>query len=87
MQLSFVDASRRTPESAGGPEVPERAIDVWLTLPSASEPRPLVVFSHGMAGHPRKFEALHTADTNWEFLNQPQADGLIGRGRYVPGLR
>jgi dienelactone hydrolase len=61
MQLSLVDASRPTSESAGGPEVPERAIDVWLTLPLASEPRPLVVFSHGMAGHPRKFEALHMA--------------------------
>lgn len=61
MQLSLVDSSRPTPESAGGPETPERAIDVWLTLPSAGEPRPLIVFSHGMAGHPRKFEALHAA--------------------------
>jgi len=61
MQLSLVDGSRPTPESVGGPETPERAIDVWLTLPSSDEPRPLVVFSHGMAGHPRKFETLHAA--------------------------
>lgn len=60
MQLSLIDASRSTLKSAGGPETPQRLIDVWLTLPVAGEPRPLVVFSHGMAGHPRKFEALHT---------------------------
>jgi dienelactone hydrolase len=61
MQLSLVDTSRPTPESACGPETPERAIDVWLTLPSTDDARPLIVFSHGMAGHPRKFEDLYGA--------------------------
>ncbi len=60
-QLTLVDTSRPTPEGAGGPAEPSRTIDVWLTLPEVDGPTPLVVFSHGMAGHPRKFEQLARA--------------------------
>lgn len=57
-QLTLVDTSRPTPEGAGGPAEASRTIGVWLTLPEVEGPVPLVVFSHGMAGHPRKFEQL-----------------------------
>lgn len=57
-QLTLVDTSRPTPEGAGGPAEASRTIGVWLTLPEVDGPVPLVVFSHGMAGHPRKFEQL-----------------------------
>ncbi len=56
--VTFVDTSRPTPEGAGGPAEPSRTLEVWLTLPDVDGPVPLVVFSHGMAGHPRKFEQL-----------------------------
>jgi dienelactone hydrolase len=57
-RLSLVDESRPTPEGAGGPAEGTRSLDVWLSLPVVDGPVPLVVFSHGMAGHPRKFEHL-----------------------------
>lgn len=57
-QLTLVDPGRPTPEGAGGPAEASRTIAVWLTLPEVDGPVPLVVFSHGMAGHPRKFEQL-----------------------------
>jgi predicted dienelactone hydrolase len=61
MQLTLVDTSRPTPESPAGPELPDRTLEVWLHLPDTPGPAPLVVFGHGMAAHPRKFEELHTA--------------------------
>ncbi|MDH4171048.1 MAG: alpha/beta hydrolase [Acidimicrobiia bacterium] len=60
-QMTFVDDTRPTPESPGGPEIPSRTLETWLYLPDTPEPAPLVIFSHGMAGHPRKFEDLHAA--------------------------
>jgi len=59
-QLTFVDATRETPASDFTASVADRTIGVWLTLPDGAEAAPLIVFSHGMAGHPRKFEDLHT---------------------------
>jgi dienelactone hydrolase len=60
-QHRFTDDSRSTPASATTEELSERTIEVQLYLPDTPEPVPLVVFSHGMAGHPRKFTALHIA--------------------------
>ncbi len=57
--MTFVDSQRPTPESANGPQLDLRTIGVWLSLPETDGPAPLVVFSHGMAGHPDAFEELH----------------------------
>jgi predicted dienelactone hydrolase len=54
-----VDSSRVTPATDTDAESPERTIEVWLYLPDTDGPAPLVVFSHGIAGHPDKFETLH----------------------------
>jgi dienelactone hydrolase len=56
--VTYDDASRTVPEGPGGPAESSRRIEVWLTLPEDDGPAPLIVFSHGMAGHPRKFEHL-----------------------------
>jgi len=56
--LTLVDTTRPTPESDNGPQLASRAIGLRLTLPDTSGPAPLVVFSHGMAGHPDAFEEL-----------------------------
>jgi predicted dienelactone hydrolase len=54
-----VDPSRVTPATEADEELPERTIEVWLYLPDTDAPAPLVVFSHGLGGHPDKFETLH----------------------------
>jgi dienelactone hydrolase len=60
--MTFVDTSRPTPEGAGGPAESSRTIVVWLTLPADLDgPAPMIVLSHGMAGHPRKFQELTRA--------------------------
>jgi predicted dienelactone hydrolase len=59
--LTFVDESRPTPATAESGESPERTLETWLYLPAADQPAPLIIFSHGMAGHPTKFERMHTA--------------------------
>lgn len=58
-QLTLVDVTRRTPAAGNLPESDERTIEVWLTLPDTDDAVPLILFSHGMAGHARKFEDLH----------------------------
>lgn len=59
-QLTLVDPSRPTAALNGSPGSDDRTIEVWLTLPETDEPAPLIVFSHGLSGHPRKFTELHT---------------------------
>ena len=58
-QITFVDPTRQTPAAGYLPLSDERTIEVWLTLPDTDDAVPLIVFSHGMAGHARKFEDLH----------------------------
>jgi dienelactone hydrolase len=60
-QFTVVDPTRVTPATETTDELPERTIDFLLYLPDSDRPVPLVVFSHGMNGHPEKFEALHQA--------------------------
>ncbi|MGI9602638.1 MAG: alpha/beta hydrolase family protein [Acidimicrobiales bacterium] len=91
-QLTFVDDSRSTPESPGGPEIDTRTLDTWLYLPDTDEPAPLVIFSHGMAGHPNKFEDLHTAWAEAGYavaapafpLSNDTAQGSFGNVHDVP---
>jgi len=59
--LTFEDTTRPTPEGTSTPPADSRTLETWLYLPDTADPAPLVIFSHGMAGHPRKFEELHAA--------------------------
>lgn len=54
----FVDESRVTPASGEQPERPERTLDVWIDALDSDEPRPLVIFAHGLTGHPRSHVLL-----------------------------
>ena len=58
-QITLVDPTRPTPAAAYLAATADRTVEVWLTLPETDEAAPLVVFSHGMSGHARKFEDLH----------------------------
>ena len=60
-QLTFVDETRPTPETANSEPLPTRTIDVWIDLPVTDEPRPLLIFSHGLTGHPTS-HGLHRSD-------------------------
>lgn len=58
---TFVDTSRPTEAGAESPAAAERTLSTAIYLPADSEPRPLIVFSHGLVGHPDKFTALLSA--------------------------
>lgn len=55
---TYVDTSRSTPAGAGTPELPERTLVTTIRLPQGEQPFPLIVFSHGLVGHPRVFSEL-----------------------------
>jgi len=54
----LVDPTRPTPEGAATPAAPERTLVTTIYLPDAPGPRPLIVCSHGLSGHPDKFSKL-----------------------------
>jgi dienelactone hydrolase len=55
---AFVDDSRSTPATETAAELPSRTLEVWIDRPTAPGPWPLIVFAHGLTGHPRSHE-LH----------------------------
>jgi dienelactone hydrolase len=59
-QETFVDTSRSTPEIAGTgvPASDERTLETTVRVPQAEGRFPLIVFSHGVDGHPDKFVRL-----------------------------
>jgi dienelactone hydrolase len=61
LTLDLVDDSRPTPAGAGLPASPERHLVTEVYLPAGEGPFPLVAFSHGLSGHPRKFTELFQA--------------------------
>jgi predicted dienelactone hydrolase len=61
LTLDLVDPSRPTPAGAGLPASDERHLVTEVWLPAGEAPYPLVAFSHGLAGHPRKFTHLFRA--------------------------
>jgi len=67
-QLTLVDESRTTPASPETEELPNRTLDVWVRTPADDDPVPLVIFSHGLTGHPRS----HT-----ELLDAWASSGLV----------
>ena len=54
---TFVDSSRKT-VSASGPVLPTRTLRTAIYRPNGAGPFPLIVFAHGMSGHPDKFTKL-----------------------------
>ena len=58
---TFVDRSRPTEPGSETPGAPERTLATTIYLPAGTEPRPLIVFSHGLVGHPDKFTSLLSA--------------------------
>ena len=57
---TYVDESRITRATEQSDEQPTRTIDVWIDRPLIDGPRPLVIFAHGLTGHPRDHEKLRT---------------------------
>jgi dienelactone hydrolase len=55
---TFVDETRSTPATETAAELPSRTLEVWIDRPTAPGPFPLIVFAHGLTGHPRSHE-LH----------------------------
>lgn len=59
--VTLTDTSRSTPAAGSRPAEETRVLDTHLYEPSGEGPFPLVVFAHGLNGHPRKFTDLHRA--------------------------
>lgn len=55
---TLVDPSRPTPAGSQTPERPDRTLVTEVYVPDTPGPRPLIVFSHGLFGHPDKFTHL-----------------------------
>lgn len=58
---TFVDRSRPTPAGAETPAAEARTLVTTIHRPVGGGPFPLVVFAHGLSGHPDKFDELLTA--------------------------
>jgi dienelactone hydrolase len=58
LTLDLVDPSRPTPAGAGLPASDHRELTTEVYLPAGTGPFPFIAFSHGLAGHPRKFTEL-----------------------------
>jgi dienelactone hydrolase len=63
---TFVDRSRRTVPSTGA-ALPSRTLLTAIYRPNGAGPFPLIVFSHGLSGHPDKFTKLFSAWANAGF--------------------
>ena len=55
---TFVDESRVTPEGAASPAAPSRTLVTTIYRPRGKGPFPLIMFSHGLSGHPEKFTEI-----------------------------
>ncbi|MEM7142247.1 MAG: hypothetical protein AAF548_14580 [Actinomycetota bacterium] len=59
-ERTFVDASRITKASGDLAERSERTIDAYVDALDTDDVRPLIVFSHGLTGHPESHRMLRT---------------------------
>src|SRR5690349_18989972 len=57
----FTDTTRATASPGDPAYSPNRVLPTDLYLPTSPTPRPLIMFSHGYHGAPRKFSQLFTA--------------------------
>ena len=65
--VTFVDSTRPTKAEGSHSGAPDRSIETTVYLPASSEPRPLIVLSHGHGGHPDKLRELsyHWSDAGF----------------------
>jgi predicted dienelactone hydrolase len=61
LALDLVDASRATPAGAATPARADRPLPTTVWFPDDDTAHPLIVFAHGLSGHPEKFRALLAA--------------------------
>lgn len=62
LTLDLQDDTRPTPAGAATPAAPSRSLVTRVWYPTdAPEPVPLIVFAHGLDGHPDRFSQLLTA--------------------------
>jgi len=66
--ITLVDTTRATEAGAQSPAHPERTLETTVWTPTDSAPHPLIVFSHGLSGHPDKFAKLLAAWTRVGFV-------------------
>jgi predicted dienelactone hydrolase len=59
--VTFVDTSRTTETPGNAAYSPNRTLPTDVYIPTATTPRPLIMFSHGYHGAPRKFTQLFSA--------------------------
>jgi poly(3-hydroxybutyrate) depolymerase len=59
--VTFVDTTRPTANPSSAAYSPSRTLPTVIYLPTAAAPRPLIMFSHGYLGAPRKFSQLFAA--------------------------
>ena len=59
--VTLTDMSRSTPATAGAPVRAGRELPTFIYEPEGEGPHPLILFAHGLNGHPEKFTQLHTA--------------------------
>ncbi len=81
----LTDPTRTTPEGNQTPEATGRRLELTLHRPEGTGPFPLVVFSHGLAGHPEKFSMLLTAWARAGYVVAAPAFPLTNES--VPGAR
>lgn len=55
---TFVDDSRPHTDGMGNELAPERTLETVIRIPTGGGPRPVIMFSHGLGGHPSKFTEL-----------------------------
>lgn len=65
VEFDWVDDSRETPALGSEPGAPDRTLHTWVWVgPSPGDEagaRPLLLMSHGIDGHPTKFDAFASA--------------------------
>lgn len=58
LRHTFLDTTRSTPASGSLPSVATRTLETTIYVPDHRGKRPLIIFAHGMSGHPDKFTKL-----------------------------
>src|SRR4051812_28537771 len=66
--LELVDRSRPTGAGSATPWRPERPLATTVYQPAAAGAYPLIVFAHGLTGHPDKFTRLLSAWSSAGFV-------------------
>jgi predicted dienelactone hydrolase len=79
LTLDLVDVSRPTAAGASSAESPARTLVTEVRLPPTDAPAPLIVFAHGLSGHPDVFTQLLDAWAQAGFVVAAPAFPLTNR--------